>query len=60
MRVVCPSCNAAYQLDDARVPDRGANVKCSRCQKTFPVKKQPAGEGPVPLPVEKSLFSEGR
>lgn len=52
MRVVCPHCNAAYQLDDARVPDRGANVRCSRCQKVFPVRKAAAGEAPgaVPLP----------
>jgi predicted Zn finger-like uncharacterized protein len=53
MRVVCPSCSAAYQLDDARVPDKGANVRCSRCQKTFPVKKEASpgqASGPVPLP----------
>ena len=31
MRVVCPQCNAAYQIDEARVPDRGASVKCSKC-----------------------------
>jgi predicted Zn finger-like uncharacterized protein len=51
MRVVCPQCSAAYQIDDARIPDRGASVKCSRCQKLFPVRKgQAAGGGAVPLP----------
>ena len=56
MRVVCPHCKAAYQLDESRVPDRGANVRCSRCHDTFPVKKTRAeaapapAAGPVPLP----------
>ena len=53
MRVVCPHCNAAYQLNDARVPERGANVRCTKCRQTFPVRKAPAGGEPaaVPLPA---------
>jgi predicted Zn finger-like uncharacterized protein len=54
MRVVCPQCNAAYQIDDARVPERGASVKCSKCQTLFPVKRaapaEAPGSGAVPLP----------
>jgi cellulose synthase operon protein C len=51
MRVVCPHCNSAYQLDDARVPDRGANVRCTRCRQTFPVRKAPAAGEPLSVPL---------
>lgn len=47
MRVACPNCNTAYNIDDAKIPATGANLKCAKCKTTFPVK--PAG-GAVPLP----------
>ena len=65
MRVVCPHCKAAYQLDESRVPHRGANVRCSRCHNTFPVRKPPAeaapapAPGPVPLPGAGAVAGTG-
>jgi predicted Zn finger-like uncharacterized protein len=59
MRVTCPSCQAAYNIDDQRIPPGGAKLKCSRCQTLIPVRAAapadpPPGirfqEGAVPLP----------
>jgi len=57
VKISCPNCSAAYELDDARVPPVGLSIKCPKCKKAFTVKKQKAGEaaagaktGAVPLP----------
>ncbi|HEY3446159.1 MAG TPA: tetratricopeptide repeat protein [Myxococcales bacterium] len=50
MRVACPSCNTAYNIDDAKIPATGANLKCAKCKTTFPVKHQAAAGAAVPLP----------
>ncbi|HSD19098.1 MAG TPA: zinc-ribbon domain-containing protein, partial [Anaeromyxobacter sp.] len=44
MRVGCPHCHAAYNLDDRRVPSTGLNVRCPKCRETFPVR--PAADAP--------------
>ena len=31
MRLVCPNCNAQYEVDDAAIPDSGRDVQCSNC-----------------------------
>jgi predicted Zn finger-like uncharacterized protein len=55
MRVTCPSCQAAYNIDEKRVPPGGAKLKCSKCQSLFPI-RAPAppvtgsDQGAVPLP----------
>lgn len=33
--VICQRCDTRFQLDDARVPDTGARVRCSRCKHSF-------------------------
>ena len=38
MRVGCPHCHAAYNIDDRRVPAKGLNVRCPKCRDTFPVR----------------------
>jgi cellulose synthase operon protein C len=55
MRVTCPSCQAAYNIDEKRVPPGGAKLKCSKCQSLFPIQAPvvaPVGfdSGAVPLP----------
>jgi len=39
--VICERCETEFQLDDARVPEGGARVRCSRCKHAFFV--QPPG-----------------
>jgi len=56
MRVTCPSCQAAYNIDERRIPPGGAKLKCSACQTLIPLRPPPStagvrlDEGAVPLP----------
>src|SRR6266540_1396473 len=54
MKVACPHCSAAYDIDDRRLPAGGLNVRCPKCREAFPVTKDAApiaGGGAVPLPA---------
>ncbi len=31
MRLICPNCEAEYEVDDAAIPDMGRDVQCSNC-----------------------------
>lgn len=31
MRIICPSCDAQYEVDDAAIPPEGRDVQCSNC-----------------------------
>jgi len=31
MRLICPNCDAEYEVDDAAIPDTGRDVQCSNC-----------------------------
>ena len=31
MRLICPNCDAEYQVDDAAIPEGGRDVQCSNC-----------------------------
>ena len=35
MRIECPSCQFAADVDPAKIPPQGANTKCPRCSKVF-------------------------
>ena len=37
MRLGCPICKAEYNIDERRLPPRGANVRCPKCKGVFPV-----------------------
>lgn len=61
MRVTCPSCQTAYNIDERRIPPGGAKLKCSSCQTLIPLRAPELGapapegggrlrEGAVPLP----------
>ena len=40
MKVQCPKCSAAYQIDNSKLPPKGAYGKCPKCQTRFLVKKE--------------------
>ena len=44
MKIVCSQCGTNYQIDDARIPEKGLLVKCSVCQNKFRVFKNEEGE----------------
>ncbi len=50
MLVSCPSCQAKYNIDDARIPASGLKLKCPKCTTVFPVQGGAGGGGDVPLP----------
>lgn len=31
MRLICPNCDAEYEVDDSAIPDSGRDVQCSNC-----------------------------
>jgi predicted Zn finger-like uncharacterized protein len=31
MRLICPNCDAQYEVDDAAIPETGRDVQCSNC-----------------------------
>ena len=57
MKISCPNCPAAYELDDSRIPPAGLSIKCPKCKTPFIVHKPKPGDGTkvvkgaaVPLP----------
>jgi predicted Zn finger-like uncharacterized protein len=48
MRVTCPSCQKAYNIDERRIPPGGAKLKCSSCQTLIPLRPPEAAAPPAP------------
>jgi predicted Zn finger-like uncharacterized protein len=56
VKISCPNCAAAYELDDSRVPPAGLSIKCPKCKNPFTVHRpkgsaaKPGAKSAVPLP----------
>ena len=57
MDVRCPSCGTDYELDDARVPDTGLPVKCSKCGHVFRAVRPAVNPGNGPVKVVTGIHS---
>ncbi len=59
MKAICPNCQAAYRVDDEKVPDTGAQIKCPKCEHTFIVKRSkpavPVSSPPTAVPPAKPV-----
>ncbi|MGC9368648.1 MAG: zinc-ribbon domain-containing protein [Paracoccaceae bacterium] len=64
MRLVCPNCDAQYEVDDALIPAGGRDVQCSNCGHTWfqraagepePEAEEEAGAAP---PLEEPEYRE--
>src|SRR5712672_2579117 len=44
MRIQCPNCPAAYELEDGRVPPAGLSIKCPKCKTPFTVHRPQPGD----------------
>lgn len=53
MRLICPNCDAEYEVDDAAIPDGGRDVQCSNCGHAW--FQLPAG-AEADLAAEEALF----
>lgn len=40
MKVMCPQCEAVYQIDDARIPNEGIHGRCPKCNERFFIRKE--------------------
>jgi predicted Zn finger-like uncharacterized protein len=49
MKMQCPKCGASGQMDDAKIPEGGAKVRCPRCSERFFVNKDQSGQEATPL-----------
>ena len=54
MIIVCPECSTKFKVDSARIPERGAKVRCARCKHVFLAEKPLDQESPIVKAVEAS------
>ncbi len=56
MRLICPNCDAQYEVDDSVIPSEGRDVQCSSCGHTWFQKSaaqlEADGETPVDSPKQ--------
>lgn len=55
MRLICPNCDAEYEVDGSLFPKEGREVQCSNCSNTWFVKvgdDAPADPGPAQTPPQ--------
>ena len=45
MKAQCPKCKAVYNIDDSKIPEKGAQATCVKCKTRFPIKR--SAEAPV-------------
>jgi predicted Zn finger-like uncharacterized protein len=55
MRLICPNCDAEYQVDDAAIPETGRDVQCSNCGHAW---FQLPAEAEIAREAEEELFGE--
>jgi predicted Zn finger-like uncharacterized protein len=51
MRIICPECEAGFDVPDSAIPEKGRKLKCSQCQHKWhqmPVADEPAPAGKKP------------
>jgi len=55
MRLICPNCDAQYEVDDSVIPSEGRDVQCSSCGHTWFQKSaaQLAADGETPVDAPK-------
>lgn len=58
MRLICPNCDAQYEVDDAVIPAEGRDVQCSNCGNTWFQPGPGAEEPPATAPIEDEFEDE--
>ncbi|RYZ35828.1 MAG: DUF3426 domain-containing protein [Myxococcaceae bacterium] len=51
MIVQCEQCQTRFKIPDEKVTEKGVKVRCTKCQNTFRVAREPAPALSAPLPV---------
>lgn len=60
MIVTCASCLTKFHLDDARIPPKGAKVRCSRCKHVFFITPPVEGSAKTPQALTPLDLDQGR
>jgi predicted Zn finger-like uncharacterized protein len=59
MILTCPSCTTRYQVDEAKFPPAGRQVRCAKCGQTWhqpgPVPEEPVAEPEIATPAPQTL-----
>jgi predicted Zn finger-like uncharacterized protein len=50
-KVECLGCQAPYQVDERRVPEKGLKMRCPKCGTTFKVEPPAQGQSPSQVPA---------
>jgi len=58
MIITCEECTTRFKLDDARIPEAGAKVRCSKCKHAFFVKPPASADDAVDNAVEEVLAGD--
>ena len=62
MRLVCPNCDAEYEVDDAAIPQTGRDVQCSNCGhawfQSHPERVDEEADALTPLAVQDSAAED--
>jgi predicted Zn finger-like uncharacterized protein len=46
MKAQCPECKAVYNIDDSKIPEKGAQATCAKCKTQFSIKRGETTEEP--------------
>jgi predicted Zn finger-like uncharacterized protein len=58
MIITCEECTTRFKLDDARIPAKGAKVRCSKCKHAFFVKPPTSAGDPVENAVSQAISAD--
>ncbi len=58
MKVQCPKCNAGYQVDEEKIPEKGTYTRCKKCQTQFLIQREPEGKESGPAREAMKTASE--
>lgn len=56
MKAQCPKCKAVYNIDDSKIPEKGAQATCAKCKTRFSVKRGDKADDKVDKAEEPQLI----
>lgn len=58
MKVQCPKCDAGYQVDEKKIPEKGTYTRCKKCQTRFLIQREPEEKESGPARAAMKTASE--
>jgi len=60
MKIKCPECKTVHNINEAKIPEKGAYARCKKCNHRFLVKKQSITHKPKAVEREKTKQSKAK